>query len=67
MTETIEDLQIRVAYMDDTIDQLNATLCKQQDQIDYLLKKMQRCEQQLKSLTPLLFEKPEDEPPPPHY
>lgn len=67
MSETIEDLQMRVAYMDDTIDKLNDIACKQQDQIDQLTKKLERCEHQLKSLLPLLYEKQENEPPPPHY
>ena len=61
------DLEMRVAYMDDTVDALNDIVCKQRDEIDGLTKKLERCQQQLENLLPLLFEKPEDEPPPPHY
>lgn len=67
MSESLEDLQMRVAYMDDTLDQLNDIVCQQQDTIDKLRKKLERCEQQVNTLLPLLYEKPEDEPPPPHY
>ena len=67
MSESVEDLQMRVAYMDDTIDQLNDIVCRQQDQIDRLQKKLERCEQQLASLLPLMYEKQDNEPPPPHY
>ena len=65
--DSLADLQMRVAYMDDTIDQLNDIICRQQNQIDRLSKQLERCEQQLKSMLPLLYEKPGDEPPPPHY
>ncbi len=67
MSDSLDDLQMRVAYMDDTIDQLNEIVCQQQNQIDRLSKQLERCEQQLQSMLPLLFEKPGDEPPPPHY
>lgn len=61
------DLEMRVAYMDDTIDTLNNIVCQQRDQMDMLTKKLERCQLQLETLLPLLYEKPEDEPPPPHY
>lgn len=67
MSESLEDLQMRVAYMDDTLDQLNDIVCRQQDTIDQLRKKLERCEQQVNTLLPLLYGNPEDEPPPPHY
>ncbi|PIE41248.1 MAG: SlyX protein [Gammaproteobacteria bacterium] len=58
---------MRLAYTDDTVDALNAIICKQQDQIDALTKQYKKIQQQLESLMPLLMENPDDEPPPPHY
>lgn len=67
MTERLENLEMRIAYMDDTIDTLNDIVCKQQNQIDLLTKQLKRCNQQLEAMAPLLMENPDDEPPPPHY
>lgn len=38
MEKRINELEIKVAYQEDTIQQLDRVVCKQQDQIDSLIK-----------------------------
>lgn len=40
MDERITELEIKVAYQEDTIQQLDRVLCQQQDQIDSLKKQI---------------------------
>ena len=44
MNERITELEIKVAYQEDTIQQLDRVVCKQQDQLDLL-------KEQVKQLT----------------
>lgn len=37
MDTRLEEIEIRMAYLDDTIEQLNQVVIKQQDQIDSLI------------------------------
>jgi SlyX protein len=67
MDQALIDLQTRVAFQDDTLDQLNRTVAEQQRQIDRLLQLTDELRSQVKSLTPSNVASPEDETPPPHY
>jgi len=40
MNKRITELEIKVAYQEDTIQQLDSVVCKQQDQIDALKKQL---------------------------
>jgi len=68
MDERITELEIKVAYQEDTIQQLDRVICQQQDQIDSLKK-------QFKELTEGSQSSPEDgkslfsalDEVPPHY
>ena len=40
MDKRITELEIKVAYQEDTIQQLDRVICQQQDQIDSLKKQM---------------------------
>ncbi len=65
MDTRVEDIEIRIAYLEDTIEQLNQVVIKQQDQIDLLVQAMKQLkhQQQEGSLVRSLAE----EIPPPHY
>lgn len=69
MREQMIDLEIRIAYQDDLIEQLNDIITKQQKQIDQLEKKLNSITTTLKhlSITKLSSPSQEKEPPPPHY
>jgi|TARA_R110002096_G_scaffold268308_9_gene462053 SlyX protein len=42
MEKRITELEIKVAYQEDTIQQLDTVLCQQQNQIDALKKQLQQ-------------------------
>ena len=61
----LEALETRVAYQDQTIDDLNMTITAQWRQIDVLTRKLDTVEQQLRSC--MQIADPASEQPPPHY
>ena len=61
----LEALETRVAYQDQTIDDLNMTITAQWRQIDVLTRKLDTVEQQLRSGVQIAD--PASEQPPPHY
>lgn len=63
----IEQLQIKVAYQEDTIESLNKALIKQQQQIAELQFKMQHVTSKLKDMSSSNIASLEEEAPPPHY
>jgi len=63
--ERIEALEMRVAYQDQTIEELNAALTAQWDTIDVLAKKLAMLEEQVRSGS--YIADPATEKPPPHY
>ncbi len=64
--QPIEEIETKVAFMDDLITTLNDTVFKQQQQIDQLNRKIDIFSKQLQSLKQGI-NLPEEEPPPPHY
>nr|WP_314257680.1 SlyX family protein [uncultured Devosia sp.] len=65
-TETrLEALETRVAFQDQTIEELNATITAQWRQIDLLTRKLEQMEEQVRSGVHIAD--PSTEPPPPHY
>jgi SlyX protein len=69
--ETLEnqvvDLETKVAFQDDTIEQLNEALSNQQLTMDQLSFKVDHMMDKMKSIEPSNIAKPEEETPPPHY
>lgn len=63
----IEQLQVKVAYQEDTIEALNQALIKQQRQIDELQFKMQHVSNKLKEMSSSNIASLDEETPPPHY
>ncbi len=63
----IIELETRLAFQDDTIQQLSDTLATQQQQLDNLTRMVKIINKQLKSLPQDLGGGAGEEPPPPHY
>jgi SlyX protein len=63
----IEQLEVRIAYQDRVIEELNATVTDQWKQIDQLAKQIARMSDRLKSVEDNAPVSDGPEPPPPHY
>ncbi len=66
MEKRIEDVEIRMVYLEQTVEELNQVVIKQQDQIDRLQVEMRRMTQQIDSGAEFVRAQ-SDEMPPPHY
>ena len=58
MNERITELEIKVAYQEDTIQQLDSVVCQQQEQIDLLIKQFKQLTQSSQDSTCLLYTSP---------
>lgn len=67
MVERIVELEMRVAFQDDTMQRLNAVITDQNLRIEQLERRLELMLTDLKSLRGLLYADPAQEPPPPHY
>ncbi len=65
--EQIIELESRLAFQDDSIEQLSETVARQQRQIDDLTRMVKIINKQLKSTSQDSGPSTADEPPPPHY
>lgn len=65
--ERLTELESRVAFQDDTIQQLNDVIVRQQHDIEQLTVELQLLKQQLQALAPSLVVDQSQETPPPHY
>lgn len=63
----IEELQMKVAFQENTIEELNKALIAQQQQIQQLEFKMGHVTSKLKELSVTNMASPSEETPPPHY
>lgn len=63
----IEELQMKVAFQENTIEELNQAIIAQQKQIDNLMFKMNHVTNKLKEISTSNLADPQDETPPPHY
>ncbi|MEQ9637068.1 MAG: SlyX family protein [Devosia marina] len=63
--ERIDALETRIAYQDQTIEELNVALTAQWQSIDLLTKKLAMLEEQMRSGS--YIADPATERPPPHY
>jgi len=67
--QRIEDIEIKIAYQEKTIAELNSVVCKQQEQIDELNETFKKFTKHLKEYAEQVFA-PTDLPgcvKPPHY
>ena len=66
MERRVEDLEIKIVYLESTLESLNQVVIKQQNQIDLLIEEIKRLKQQLEQ--GVEFVRPlSEETPPPHY
>jgi SlyX protein len=61
------ELQTRVEFQEETIEQLGQTLTAQQREIQALRADVRHLQDLVQQLTPALTGQAGDEPPPPHY
>jgi SlyX protein len=66
MESRITELEIKISYAEDMIDELNRTVFRQQQQIDYLAKEVNTLRQQIQTAAPQQANSLLDELPP-HY
>lgn len=66
MTDRITELEIKLAFTEDLVEQLNLTVFRQQQQVDLLLTEMRALRQQVKTSLPDEQRSLRDEIPP-HY
>jgi len=67
LTGRLEALEIRVAYQDQTIEDLNATITAQWQELERLKRLIQRLEDQVREAEARAGGPNLPEPPPPHY
>ena len=67
MEQQLIDLQSRLAFQEDGIDQINQTLALQAREISELRLEIEELKRQLRALTPSNIASEAEETPPPHY
>lgn len=63
----IDTLEMRIAYQDDVIEQLNTVIVEQWNKLDQMRGLIDRLESRLLDAQAGSAQNPYDEPPPPHY
>ncbi|MGD8567786.1 MAG: SlyX family protein [Gammaproteobacteria bacterium] len=67
MEDRLAELESRVAFQDNTIQELNDVIVKQQHQLDQLVSQYQDIRDQLQAIMPSVLANTSEETPPPHY
>ena len=67
MNDDLLELQTQLSYQDDSVQQLNEVVTRQQSEIDALRREVDILKQQLQLVIASQSEASEDEAPPPHY
>jgi SlyX protein len=67
MSARIDALEVRIAYQDRTIEDLNGVVTAQWKQLDDLTKQVARMADRLRNVEENAPSSGEPEPPPPHY
>jgi SlyX protein len=67
MEDRLAELESRVAFQDNTIQELNDVIVKQQHQLDHLVSQYQELRDQLQAILPSVLANISEETPPPHY
>ncbi len=63
----VVELESRVAFQDQTMQELNETIIHQQREIDRLTRELETLRERLRGLAPSPVVSPDEETPPPHY
>ncbi len=63
----VDELEIRLAFLDDTVNSLNQVVAQQDRQILEFQAMLLRLQSDIHALRGALSADPSDEPPPPHY
>lgn len=66
MDERVNDLEVKVAFLEDLVDELNRTVFRQQQQIDVLVAQLAALREQVQGAAQPEFRSLRDEIPP-HY
>lgn len=66
MEQRLIDLEMRLAFQEDTLQQLNDVVVVLRDQLDAVTRRLQQAEERLRAIEPVMAP-PGTEPPPPHY
>ena len=66
-TERLNELEARLAFLENTQEELSGVLAEQSQLINQLRERVERQKHQLLELAENLPEKPTDDVPPPHY
>lgn len=67
MEDRIVDLETKLAFQDETINELNNVITDQQNQLDELREEIRLLNLRVVSITESTPDSNEKEPPPPHY
>ncbi len=67
MNERLEDLESRLAFQENSIQELSDIIAGQQKQIEQLQLMVSALRDQVRNLTPSLIASEAEETPPPHY
>ena len=67
MEEKLRKLEETVAFQDDLIERLNATVGEQQIALHRLTERFEKLEDHIRSIQPSVGQAVKDETPPPHY
>jgi len=67
MENRLIELETRLAFQDNSLQELNAVVVRQQREIDALTRELETLKAQLRTLAPELVANRADEVPPPHY
>ncbi len=67
MNRQIEDLQTRLTYQEESLQQFGITVIKQQNEIDMLKQELYRLTRLVRELTSSDIASEDNEPLPPHY
>ncbi|MEZ5456266.1 MAG: SlyX family protein [Lysobacteraceae bacterium] len=67
LVERIVELEMRLAFQDDTVQQLNGVAVEQSQRIEQLERRLEQVLADLRALRGLLYADPASEAPPPHY
>ena len=65
--DRLEELEIRVAYQENQIEELNKALFEHWQLIETLSNKLRHLGNKVSAIDERVPSNPEDEPPPPHY
>jgi SlyX protein len=67
MEERITELELRFMHQEQTINDLNETVCRQELAIERLERELGRIREQFMTMSPSINRTADEEEPPPHY